>query len=230
MRILALETTELIGSVAAMDGRNLLAQCELSRQQRTAQSLAPGVRSLLRQVRWQPSDVELVAVTVGPGSFTGLRIGVTTAKAFAYAAGADILGLDTLETIAAGAPEPVPAVTAIVDAQRGEAVVRSFVRDEDGWFRPIGDAELVDVDAWLEGLPSGTMVTGPMLGKLAARVPDGVSVLDRPCWPPKAAVVARLAARDYEAGRRDDVFALAPHYSRRSAAEEKWDADNSKWP
>ena len=159
MRILALETTELIGGVAAMDGRNLLADFELSRQQRTAQSLAPGVRSLLGQVRWQPSDVELVAVTVGPGSFTGLRIGVTTAKVFAYAAGADILGIDTLETIAAGAPEQVQAVTAIVDAQRGEAVVRSFVRDEDGWFRPIAAAELVEVDVWLERLPSGTTIS-----------------------------------------------------------------------
>ena len=228
MRILALETTELIGGVAAMDGRNLLADLELSRQQRTAQSLAPGVRSLLGQVRWQPSDVELVAVTVGPGSFTGLRIGVTTAKVFAYAAGADILGIDTLETIAAGAPERIQAVTAIVDAQRGEAVVRSFVRDEGGWFRPISAAELVEVDVWLERLPSGTTISGPILRKLADRVPQWVTVLDRPYWPPKAATVARLAARDYEAGRRDDAFALAPHYSRRSAAEEKWAAENSK--
>jgi len=228
VRILALETTELIGSVAAMEGRNLLAELKLSRQQRTARSLAPGVRSLLGQVRWQPTDVELVAVTIGPGSFTGLRIGVTTAKVFAYAAEADILGIDTLETIAAGAPERVQAVTTVVDAQRGEAVVRPFARDERGWFRPVTAAELVEVDGWLERLPAGTTITGPVLRKLADRVPHRVTVLDRPCWPPRAATVARLAARDYEAGRRNDVFTLAPHYSRRSAAEETWDARNCR--
>ncbi|MEE8451733.1 MAG: tRNA (adenosine(37)-N6)-threonylcarbamoyltransferase complex dimerization subunit type 1 TsaB [Thermoguttaceae bacterium] len=221
MRILALETTELIGSVAAMDGCNLLAQLELCRRQRMAQSLAPGVRQLLSQVGWKPRDVELVAATSGPGSFTGLRIGITTAKAFAYAVSADVLGIDTLETIAAGAPDQIRALTAVVDAQRGEVVAGAFQRDTQGWFRPTSAAELVDVDTWLESLPGGTLITGPVLHKLSDRVPDGVTMLDASYRIPKAATVARLAARDYAAGRRDDLFALAPRYSRRSAAEEK---------
>lgn len=206
-----------------MDGRNLLAQVELCREQRMAQSLAPGLRKLLTQVEWQPRDVELVAATLGPGSFTGLRIGITTAKMFAYAVGADVLGIDTLETIAAGAPDDIRALTAVVDAQRGEVVAGDFQRDAEGWLRPVGTAQLVDIDTWLASLPVGTVLTGPVLKKLADRVPDGVTMLDESHWIPKARAVARLAARDYAAGRRDDLFELAPRYSRRSAAEEKLD-------
>jgi len=87
VRILALETSDTAGSAALLDGERLLAEKLLAQGQRSARALAPAVRELLTDAGWQPKDVELVAVTVGPGSFTGLRVGVTTAKAFAYAAG-----------------------------------------------------------------------------------------------------------------------------------------------
>ncbi len=222
MRILALETTERVGTVAVMQDGNLLAQLELDRQKRSAQSLAPGLRTLLERVAWRPDAVDLVAVTVGPGSFTGIRVGVMTAKALAYAAGADILGLDTLETIAAGAPEGVRALWAAVDAQRGEVVAGPFARNGNGTFRPVEPARLVEIDAWLDALPPDTLLSGPVLQKLAGRLPQHVSTLDAEYWPPKAAVVAGLAAERYAAGERHDLWTLVPRYSRRSAAEEKW--------
>ena len=223
MRILALETTEKIGSLAAMQDGNLLADMELSRQQRTAQSLAPGMKTLLEQIGWRPQQVDLVAVTIGPGSFTGLRVGLTAAKVFAYAAGADVLGVDTLETIAAGAPSDVATLSVAVDAQRGDVVAGSFRRGDGGWFEPVAAAELVAIDTWLGRLAPGTVISGPVLRKLADRVPAQVTLLDPQYWRPKAATVARLAGRDYAAGRRDDLWKLVPRYSRRSAAEEKRD-------
>lgn len=226
MRILALETTEMVGGVAALDGRKLLAELALDPRNRSAQSLAPGIKSLLGQVDWRPEDVQLVAVTVGPGSFTGLRVGVATAKTFAYAVGAEVLGVDTLETIAAGVPHDISAVSVAVDAQRGGVVAGSFVRDADGWFRPVAEGKLVDARQWLDSLPAGTLIAGPVLRKLADRAPDHVTVLDSQYWHPKAANVGLLAARDCEAGRRDDLWSLVPRYSRRSAAEEKWDEKN----
>jgi tRNA threonylcarbamoyladenosine biosynthesis protein TsaB len=221
MRILALETTEKIGSVAAMDGDKLLAELKLDQSQRSAQSLAPAVQALLKQVGWTPDDVQLVAVSVGPGSFTGLRVGVTTAKLFAYAVGAEILGVNTLEAIAAAAPDDVTEISAVLDAQRGELVERRFVRGPGGWFEPIAAERLVDTDIWLKELPPGIAVSGPVLTKLIELLPSEVRQLDRESWPPRAAMVARLAARDYANGRRDDLWKLVPHYCRRSAAEEK---------
>jgi len=213
----------MTGSVAAMCDGNLLAELGLNPQQRSAQSLAPAVRLLLRQVGWRPGEVDLVAVTSGPGSFTGLRVGVTTAKVFAYAVGAAILGVDTLETIAARAPGEVRSLSAAVDAHRGEVVAQEFQRDAEGWPQPTGEAELLKVDAWLGGLAAGAVVTGPVLRKLVDRVPAHLTLLDPQYWSPTAAAVARLAARLHAAGRRDDLWSLVPRYFRRSAAEEKWE-------
>jgi tRNA threonylcarbamoyladenosine biosynthesis protein TsaB len=221
MRILALETTERDGSLAAADDDNLLVELILDRTQRSAQSLAPAIVALLRQVGWRAADVQLVAVSGGPGSFTGLRIGVTTAKVFAYAVGADILGIDTLEAIAAAAPEDVTKVSVVMDAQRGQLVARRYHRRSGGWFEPAETEKLIDIETWLEQLTPEIAVSGPVLGKLADRLPADVRPVDPRYWPPRASRVARLAARDYALGRRDDLWKLAPHYCRRSAAEEK---------
>ena len=101
MRILALETTDLTGTVAALEGCQLLVERELNPGQRSAQSLAPALAELWQEVGWKPTQIELIAVALGPGSFTGLRVGVTTAKMLAYVAQAQVLGIDTLEAIAA---------------------------------------------------------------------------------------------------------------------------------
>ena len=221
MNVLALETTERVGSVAAAVDDNLLCELTLDPKMRSAQSLAPGIKALLARVGWRPGDVELVAAPVGPGSFTGLRVGVATAKAFAYGVEADILGVDTLAVIAARAPAQVQSLSAALDAQRGQVVAQTFERGPDGWFEPVGPAGLVDVDAWLQSVEPGVWITGPILRKMADRVPDGLAVLDPEYWAPSAAAVARVAVRDYARGRRDDVWSLVPRYSRPSAAEEK---------
>ena len=82
MRVLAIETTERLGSVAVGDENNVFDCKDLDSSQRSAESLAPGIRSVLETVEWTPQEIDLVAVTVGPGSFTGLRVGITTAKMF----------------------------------------------------------------------------------------------------------------------------------------------------
>jgi tRNA threonylcarbamoyladenosine biosynthesis protein TsaB len=224
MRILAIETTDIAGSVAALEGQHLVASQELDPQMRSAQSLAPGIAALLESIDWKPSDVKLVAVAVGPGSFTGLRVGVTTAKLFAYAVGAEALGINTLEVIAAQVPDEIGDVWAVLDALRGEVVAAHFLRGVGGvWQRQGGDL-LVEIGAWLAMLTPGTTVNGPALAKLSAQLPAGVTAVDRKVWMPKAATVGQLAWTQYQAGRRDDLFSILPHYYRRSAAEEKRDA------
>lgn len=222
MRILALETTEAIGSLAAWADGRLLAELSLESTQRSAQCLAPGLKALLGRVGWYATDIDLVAVTMGPGSFTGLRVGVTAAKTLAYCAGAELLGVDTLETIAAATPDGVDAVSVATDAQRGEVMVGRFRRASDGWLRPEAAARLLRTAEWLNTVEPGQAVSGPILRKLADRVPACAVVLPPTCWHPTAANVARLAQRDYATGRRDDLWTFAPRYSRPSAAEEKW--------
>ncbi len=224
MRVLAIETTERLGSVAVGDENNVFECKDLDSSQRSAESLAPGIRSVLETVEWTPQEIDLVAVTVGPGSFTGLRVGITTAKMFAYAVGAEVLGVDTLEVIASRAPAEVERVHVAIDAQRREVVTRSFRRGEDGQMWPDSPERLIGVDTWFGELPAGSIVSGPILDRLADRIPEGVTVLAEEFRHASADAVARVAMCHYAGGQRDDLWKLVPRYSRLSAAEERFPA------
>jgi tRNA threonylcarbamoyladenosine biosynthesis protein TsaB len=222
-RTLALETSGLAGSVAACEGGLLVAEHELPADQRSAQSLAPALRRLLAEVGWQPGDVQQLAVTVGPGSFTGLRVGVTTAKTFAYAVGAELIGVDTLEVIAAQAPLEVLRVAVALDAQRQEVFAAVYGPESSQGRSVLEPDQIVGVQSWLESFDEGCWASGPVLEKLSGRLPPGVRTVDRASWHPRAATVGRLAWAALERGQRDDVWQLVPKYLRRSAAEEKWE-------
>ena len=228
MRILALETSGTGGSVAALASDKLLAELSLEAPRRSAQVLAPAMRDVLRQAGWKPRDVQIVAVTVGPGSFTGLRIGVTAAKLLAYAVGADIVGVNTLEAIAGQTPADVQRVAVAIDAQRGQVYAAELARREGGGFDWIQETAIVDADAWLARLSEGVTASGPALAKLASRLPHGIRALPAEVWTPMAQSVGQVALAHYLAGRRDDVFQLVPMYLRASAAEEKWDAGHGR--
>jgi tRNA threonylcarbamoyladenosine biosynthesis protein TsaB len=223
VRTIALETTELAGSIAAFSDAKLLTEITLDPHGRSAKSIAPGLVRLWQTLEWRPTEVDLVALTVGPGSFTGLRVGVTTAKLLAYAAGAEVLGVDTLQTIAERAPAEVEAVSVAVDAQRGQVVSRCFRRDASGLMVPEGPSAMLDVDIWFDRVPERAWIVGPALRKWAERIPGSLRsrTLEPSCWGATAEAVGRLAIREYAAGRRDDPWTLVPHYSRRAAAEEK---------
>ncbi len=223
MRVLALETSARIGSVAALEDDRLLGQMFFAPEQRTAQSFAPGIIQQLESVGWSPTDVELVAVTSGPGSFTGLRIGITAAKTLAYAVGAEVIGVNTLKVIASQVPPGQQDAWAVMDAQRGQLFAARFRRcDDDG--ETVVETHIVDNEHWLQSLTADTAVTGPGLTKLRDRLPDGIVAVDDDCWTPEAATVGRVGYLEFQSGRRDDLWALAPEYYRKSAAEEKFEA------
>jgi tRNA threonylcarbamoyladenosine biosynthesis protein TsaB len=223
VRILALETSGTSGSVAVLTGDTLIIERPLAAGQRSAQSLAPAISQILAEVDWKPADVELVAVTRGPGSFTGLRVGVTTAKLFAYAVNAQVLGVNTLEVIAEQAPSEARRLTVVIDAQRHELFVGSFQRDAAGIWEPSGEATIEPVEQFLARSASAGLLSGPALIKLAGTLPVGASLAPREAWLPTASAIGRVAARRHARGECDDAMTLLPLYLRRSAAEEKWD-------
>lgn len=225
MRILAIETTGRQGSLAALEGNSAMAT--LLREVRldggrTAQVLAPALESLLAEVGWAARSIELVGVAVGPGSFTGLRIGVTTAKTYAYAVGAQIIGVETMEVLAAQAPPGPGPLWTVMDAQRQELFVARFLARQNGLVRESG-TRIISQEEWLAGLQSGECATGPPLGRLKPRLPSDVAVLPEDCWQPMATAVGQVAWQAFQRGERDNVWKLAPRYYRLSAAEEKKD-------
>ncbi len=226
MLILALETSSQAGSVALLEGDNVLSQRVLATDRRSAQTLVPAISELLAEAGRMSKDVNLVAVTIGPGSFTGLRVGATAAKTFAYATGCACLGVDTLEVIAEQAPKlrTVVGVShelhAVLDAQRKELFLARFRMESEHLVR-LDEHRIVPAERWLAELVPGTVVTGVGINRLVDRLPAGVIVVEPMLREPQARTVGKLAWRQFQAGRRDDLWKLAPKYLRLSAAEEK---------
>lgn len=225
MRILALETSNRVGSIALLEARdgpaNVLRQVWLPLGERTARSLLPSIDALLREFSWRPADLELIATTTGPGSFTGLRIGVVAAKTLAYATGAKLVGVHTLAAIAAGANAKAPRLWTVLDAQRQELFVASFVSRRPFVDQPNPMTKILGVDAWLDSLSPGDAVAGAPLAKCRDRIPAGVAVVDEAQWSPAAGSTGQLAAELFHRGASVDPLALVPQYFRKSAAEEK---------
>jgi len=224
-RILAIESSGRHASVATLygnaNGTQLIDQTLLSGEQRTAQVLAPTIQELLATADWSPKSVELVAVTVGPGSFTGLRIGVTTAKAFAYAVGADVIGVNTLEALALQATPSSSSFWTILDAQRQELFAAKFVVSDQFSICTEHETHIVPQDKWLTIVQPGERVIGSALKRIVSRLPAGTIALPDQSWQPVARSVGQLGWTRYQAGHRDDVWRLSPNYYRPSAAEEK---------
>jgi tRNA threonylcarbamoyladenosine biosynthesis protein TsaB len=226
MRILAFDTSGNAGSVALLDAAGgparLIGEAHVPAGQRTAKSLAPLTNDLLDQAAWPPASIEMITVPVGPGSFTGLRIGVTMAKTFAYAIGAQVIGVNTLEVIATQAPSSADPLWTVVDAQRQELFTAKFTTLSDRQpLKIVTETKIMTQSAWLAAIEPGDRVTGPGLPRLSTPLPADVTIVDELCWQPQASTVGQLAWQQYERGHRDDLWKLVPIYYRQSAAEEK---------
>jgi tRNA threonylcarbamoyladenosine biosynthesis protein TsaB len=191
---------------------------------RHGRNLVPAIRDLLRVAGLTPADVDLWAVGLGPGSYTGLRIGLTAAKTLAYVSGKPLVGFDSLEAVARNAPDDAPRVTVIADAQRGDLYTADFARD-----RPAGplvrtSPTRVESQAhWSARLAEGTLVLGPVLERLNPPLPPSVRTADPALNGPDGRRLLGLAREFWESGRRDDPFFLEPLYLRHSAAEDQWE-------
>jgi tRNA threonylcarbamoyladenosine biosynthesis protein TsaB len=228
MKILAFETSGLLGSVALLetvDGKLVSTiERETPADQRTARSLLPTTQALLQQNGWRPADIELVAASTGPGSFTGLRIGVVAAKTFAYAVGAKLVGVHTLAALAEPIDASAPRLWTILDAQRQELFGASFNPARSVVDQAEPPTDIMPIDDWIAKLTDGDQVAGPPLAKLRQSLPAGVVIADERLWNPTAAAVGRLGFVLFNRGREISPLELVPDYFRKSAAEEKADA------
>lgn len=224
MRILALETSGMAGSVAALEDDTVLAEITLDSARRTAQTLVPAIETVLQQVHWEPAGVQLVSVTTGPGSFTGLRIGVTTAKTFAYATGAALVGVNTLSVLARGIfteeKECNGPLWVVLNAERDQLFAASFQRSQPEWIE-VEPTRIVDNHFWLRGLKDGMLVGGTGLKGIVDEIPKGVRIAPQSIWMPSARDVGREGLRAFQGGKSSDCWSLMPNYFRESAAVEK---------
>src|SRR5262249_13199565 len=186
-RLLILETSGRVGQVAVAEGDVLGAVRRLDEARRHARDLAPAVRDLLAGRGWRPGDVEAVVIGRGPGSYTGLRVGIMSARAFAYATGCALIAVDTFAAIAAQAPLEAECLHVLGDAQQDRVYVQGFLRQEGaGWPQPATPLRIEPFADWLAGCDPRAWVTGPGLPGQRQRLPSEAHVVDPAAWEPQA--------------------------------------------
>lgn len=219
--LLAVETSGSLGSIAIVNGSQLLAEHTLAAGGvRHAQSLVTEVDKLLHELNLQPTEIRAVAVSIGPGSFTGLRVGLVFAKTFAWLNHSHLVAVDTLRAIAQQAPNEENLVTAVVDAQRGEMFAGTYQFDTvSGCRQLMNPIRVTSQDA----LPKSHPLTGPGLHKVRRDLAAEFRMSEESCWQPRAATIAQLGQDMVSRQQFSIPETLEPVYVRLSYAEEKRD-------
>ncbi|MCS7045623.1 MAG: tRNA (adenosine(37)-N6)-threonylcarbamoyltransferase complex dimerization subunit type 1 TsaB [Gemmataceae bacterium] len=222
-RLLLIETSQQPGVVAVAVGSHVAAAHRLDEARRHARDLAPAVAALLQRVGWRPRDLEGVVIGRGPGSYTGLRVGIMSAKALAYAVGCPIVALGSFDILVRQVPGEAQTVDVVADAQQDQIYVQRFQRmaEDEPWtaLRPLA---IVPWKKWVRELGPTIWVTGPGLRGRRAELPVFAPVAAEQNWQPWPESLAELGSARWRAGVCDDVFQLEPLYLRPSSAEVQW--------
>ena len=231
MLILAFETSAKAASVALHDGAKLLGESYQNTGLTHSQTLMVMAQDLLKQCGFGPKDVTHTAVAAGPGSFTGVRIGVAAAKGFAWGADLPLYGVSTLEAVAKNAGVFEGIVCPVMDARRSQ-VYNALFRVENGAYSRVCEDRAValeDLALELEKLEGPVYLAGD--GSTLAKRFLGQRVILPPehLQHQRAAGVALVALEKILSGETGDAEALQPNYLRLSQAErEKLERQNNR--
>lgn len=216
---LLIETSGRVGKLGLARGGAVVSSAELDPARRHARDLAPTIDALLKAQSLGPRDLAGVMVSRGPGSYTGLRVGLMSAKALAYALGCHLVAVDTFAAIAEQAPPEAERLWVIADALQGQIYLQRFTRTEGGW-QPADELRITSAEESLPRAESGTWVTGPGVTVYADRLPQTCPVVPEPEREPRIESLFRVGSR-LSPLTREELFALEPLYLRGSSAEEK---------
>ncbi|WP_214851779.1 tRNA (adenosine(37)-N6)-threonylcarbamoyltransferase complex dimerization subunit type 1 TsaB [Exiguobacterium sp. s193] len=210
MKIVAIDTSTKQLSVALSDGTQIIAEASYVTSLNHATKLMPLLERLMQEANWSPKELTRIVIADGPGSYTGLRIGATTAKTLAYTLGIELVAVSTLELMAASTGR-TGRVVAIQDARRGTGFVGMY---EDG--KRVGDEQHTTVADFVAALPADTLMTGDTEKFAEALAP--FEIVAPAFRTPRAGVLALLGATRIPV----DAHAFEPRYLRLAEAEAKW--------
>lgn len=225
MLVLGIETSTARSSVALVDGENVVASASLGVDRRHGEFVAPAIDFCLRQAGATPERLTGVAVGLGPGLYTGLRVGIVTAQTMAMACHLPAVGLSGLDVLAFQARHTSRPICAIIDAKRRE-LFWAFYRSSPGGIQRLGDLQvgsLATLEADISALGEDVLAVGE--GALAHR--DQLEALDAKVsgpehgWP-DAAVLAELAVPRFVREETQPPGELQPIYLRGADAKIGW--------
>ncbi len=224
MLVMGIDTSTTQGGVALLSGQGVVCEYTLNIKATYSERLLPLIDRALQDAGITLGQVEGFAVAVGPGSFTGLRIGLSTAKGLVVVGGQPLVGVSTLEAMAWTLPFCAHPVCPILDARKGEIYCALFRHEGDRLIRLMDDTATAP-GRLLSRIQQPTVFLGDGLVVYEGLVQSALKELA--LFPPlagrggRAAAVAELGRRRLLRGDRDDLMQLVPQYLRPSEAEFK---------
>lgn len=226
MRILGLETSEYVSSIALYGEGGLLGEHSFPSRMNLCETLTARVQQLLSVARACEAALDGLAVSLGPGSFTGLRVGVATAKALAHVCRLPLVGVPTQQVIAAGSEVPEGSTLCVVQkARRGHLYAGLWERTADGAeaLAPLEVVATESLPTWLAGRTA--TIVGPAADELAPLLAEFPDDLTLQTLLPQAAIVARLGGGLLPGADPAAATALQPLYVLASQAERQKNID-----
>ncbi|MBP1775468.1 MAG: Peptidase glycoprotease [candidate division NC10 bacterium] len=222
MLVLGIETSTRQGGVAIIGAERVVCETVLNVEATHSERLLPAVDRALDEAGMTLEGLGGIAVSIGPGSFTGLRIGLSTAKGLAYATGLPLVGVPTLEAMAWTLPAARWQVCPVLDARKQEVYAALFRHEPEGLRRMMDDTAMAPEDL-CRLIRNPTLFLGDGVDAYAALFRERLG--ERMLLPPLAsrgarpASVAELGRRRLLRGERDGPDSLVPRYLRPSEAE-----------
>jgi tRNA threonylcarbamoyladenosine biosynthesis protein TsaB len=222
VRALGIETATSLASVGIVVGDRILAERALPMHGSHARTLLPLIDAALAAAGVGLRDIDLLAVSIGPGSFTGLRIGLSVAKGLALATGVPVVGVPTLEAYARTAGPRPGLLCPVLDARKGEVYAAAF-RWRGSEVECVAAANAVAPERFAASLREAATLVGDGVDAYAGlwrrELGEAAELIAFAALPPNAAVVAQLGMARAAAFGPDDLADLEPRYCRASEAE-----------
>jgi tRNA threonylcarbamoyladenosine biosynthesis protein TsaB len=220
--VLGIDTATRIATVGLADDGRAGANRALPMVGSHARTLLPLISDLLSAAALTLRDLDLVAVSIGPGSFTGLRIGLSTAKGLCLASSLPVIGVSTLEAYARAAGSRPDTVWPVLDARKGEVYAAGF-RWRDSALDTVRPARALSPEALLDDLSPPCLLVGDGVDAYAEfwqrHLGAGAELIRLDALPPNGSVVAALGGELFARRGGDDLAAVEPTYCRPSEAE-----------
>jgi tRNA threonylcarbamoyladenosine biosynthesis protein TsaB len=217
--VLGIDTSAYANAVGLADGDRVLADAAFPAGTDSLEQIVDNIDAVLKGAGLALSNVGGIGVGLGPGSWTGIRVGVTVGKMLAFAAGKPVAGVPTLEALAYGVTGQSQQVCAVIDAGAGNAVYAACYRQTGVNLSRVGDYYTGNVSELAGMLKGATALVGSGAAKYAAELGMTGNVIRAVEAAPSGANVAVLAARRLESGESDDVLSLTPLYLKESTAK-----------
>ncbi|MGM0601848.1 MAG: tRNA (adenosine(37)-N6)-threonylcarbamoyltransferase complex dimerization subunit type 1 TsaB [Bacillota bacterium] len=228
MLILGIDTSTEVLGLALADNKKIAAEYNLRLKRQHSEKLLPLIKEMFKTFDINPSQIEAVAVSTGPGSFTGLRIGITAAKIISRINSIPIIGISTLEVMAASVKND-GIIIPLIDAGRNRFYYSIFLRDNSE-LKTIFEAEAAELEVAAEKIKSE--VEGREIYVVGEKSRESADILktklDNVNHPgrefdyPRAAVLAILGDEYIKQNREDDLYKIKPEYLKKPQAEINW--------